>query len=109
MCALIYQQNSSQCERKMEMKHININKCLQNSMWCGDTLQCFCGRQLAIRYMINKEVRVFAYGKFDKYKQGILARKDTQTITQKSDLLGNLDNEEWEEILCDIRQSKADI
>lgn len=89
------------------MKHLSINKCFNNSVWQGDTLQCPCGRQLAIRYMIDKEVRVFTFGKFGKYKQGILARKDTQKITQKSDLLGNLDNEEWEEILRDIRQRKT--
>lgn len=88
------------------MKHLSSKKCLRCATWQGETLQCPCGRQLAIRYMINKEVRVFTYDKFGKYKQEILARKDTQTITQKSDLLGCLGDEEWEEILCDIRQEK---
>lgn len=90
------------------MKHLNCKKCLQNAIWQGDTLQCSCGRKLAIRYMIDKEVRVFTYGRFQKFKQEILAREDTQEITRKSDLLGHLGNEEWEEILCDIRQRKAD-
>ncbi len=88
------------------MKHLSIKQCLQNAVWNGHTLQCSCGRNLAIRYMINKEVRIFTYGKFGKYKQEILARKDTQKITRKSELFGNLGNEEWEEILCDIRQRK---
>lgn len=77
-------------------------------MWQGDTLQCSCGRKLAIRYMIDRKVRLFTYGKFIKYNQEILARKDTKKIARKSDLLGNLGNEEWEEILRDIRQRKAD-
>ena len=89
------------------MEHLSGNKCLKNAIWKGDTLQCSCGRKLAIRYMIDKEVRVFIYGRFQKFKQEILAREDTQKITRKSDLLGNLGNEEWEEILCDIRQRKA--
>ena len=89
------------------MKHLNGDKCLKNAIWKGDTLQCSCGRKLAIRYMINKEVKVFIYGRFQKFKQEILASEDTQKITRKSDLLGNLGNEEWEEILCDIRQRKA--
>lgn len=88
------------------MKHFSIKKCLQNAIWQGDTLQCSCGRKLAIRYMIGGKVRIFTYGKFSKYKQEILARKDTQKITRKSELFGNLGNEEWEEILCDIRQRK---
>ena len=89
------------------MKHISVKKCLHNAVWHGYILQCSCGRQLAIRYMINGEVRLFTYGKFIRYKQKILARKDTQKITRKSDLIGNLDDKEWEEILCDIRQSKT--
>ena len=89
------------------MKHFSSKKCLNNARWYGDTLQCSCGRELAIRYMFNGEVRIFTYGKFNKYKQEILERKDTQKITGKSDLLGNLGNEEWEEILRDIRQRKA--
>lgn len=89
------------------MKHLNIQKCLQQAQWKGDTLQCSCGRILALRYIIDKEVRLFAYDKFGKYKQEILARKDTKKITRKSDLLGNLGNEEWEEILRDIRQRKV--
>ncbi len=88
------------------MKHLSVRKCLQNTTWHGNTLQCSCGRKLAIRYMVNGEVRMFTYGKFGKYKQEILARKDTQKITRQSDLLGNLGNEEWEEILRDIRQRK---
>ena len=89
------------------MKHLSVKKCLKNAVWHGDTLQCSCGRKLAIRYMINGEVRLFTYGKFIKYKQEILARKDTQKITRQSDLLGNLGNDEWDNILCDIRQSKT--
>lgn len=89
------------------MQHINLKKCLQNSVWHGDTLECSCGRKLAIRYKINKEVRLFCYGKFEGYKKEILEREDTQEITGKSDLLGSLGNEEWEEILCDIRQRKT--
>lgn len=89
------------------MKHFRINKCLQNAVWREDTLQCVCGRKLAIRYMIDGEVRLFTYGKFSKYKQEILARKDAQKVTRKSELLGNLGNAEWEEILCDIRQRKT--
>jgi hypothetical protein len=85
------------------MTHFSIKKCLQKAFWQGDTLQCSCGRKLAIRYMINREVRIFTYGRFSKYKQEILERKDTQKITGKSELLGNLGNEEWEEILRDIR------
>lgn len=89
------------------MTHFSIKKCLQNAFWQGYTLKCSCGRILAIRYMINGEVRIFTYGKFSKYKQEILARKDTQKITRKSELFGNLGNEEWEEILCDIKQRKT--
>ena len=88
------------------MKHLSIKKCLKNAVWHRDTLKCHCGRKLAIRYMIDKEVKVFTYGKFRKYKQEILARKDTQEIAKKSDLLGKLGNEEWEQILCDIRKRK---
>lgn len=88
------------------MTHFSIKKCLQNAFWQGYTLKCSCGRILAIRYMINGEVRIFTYGKFGKYKQEIFERKDTQKITRKCDLLGNLGNEEWEEILRDIRQRK---
>lgn len=90
------------------MKHLSVKKCLQNAVWQGDILQCYCGKKLAIRYMFNGEVRIFTYDKFRKHKQEILARKDTQKITRKSDLLGNMDNKEWEEILCDIRQRKED-
>lgn len=90
------------------MTHFSIKKCLQNAFWQGYTLKCSCGRILAIRYMINEEVRIFTYGKFGKCKQEILARKDTQKIARQSDLLGNLGNDEWEEVLCDIRQRKID-
>ena len=90
------------------MKHFGIKKCLHNAVWQGYTLKCFCGRILAIRYMINGKVRIFTYGRFSKYKQEILAREDTQKITRKSELFGNLGNEEWKEILCDIRQGKTD-
>lgn len=89
------------------MKHLNIQKCLQQAQWKGDTLQCSCGRILALRYIVDKEVRLFTYGKYGKHKQKIFERKDTKKITRKSDLLGNLGNEEWEEILCDIRQRKS--
>ena len=89
------------------MKHFNIKKCLYHAAWQGYTLKCSCGRILAIRYMFNGEVRLFTYGKFSKYKQEILARKDTQKITRKSELFGKLGNEEWEEILRDIRQRKT--
>lgn len=88
------------------MEHLSGDKCLKNAIWKGDTLQCSCGRKLAIRYMIGKEVRVFTYGRFQKFKQEILTREDTQEIARKSDLLGHLGNEEWEEILCDTRQRK---
>ena len=57
--------------------------------------------------MVNGDVRIFTYGKFSKYKQEILERKDTQKITRKSELFSNLGNEEWEEILRDIRQRKG--
>lgn len=90
------------------MKHLCIKKCLQHAKWKGDTLQCVCGRQLAIRYMINRGVKIFTYDKFNKYKHEILAKEDTQKIARKSELLGNLDDEEWEEVLRDIRQSKED-
>ena len=53
------------------MKHLNIKKCLQHAKWKGDTLQCSCGRILALRYMVDKEVRLFTYGKFGKHKQKI--------------------------------------
>ena len=79
---------------KVKMKHFSIKKCLRNAVWDGYTLQCSCGRKLAMRYMIEKEVKLFAYGGFGKYKQEILARKDTKEITRKSELLGNLDYEE---------------
>lgn len=85
------------------MEHLNNKKCLKNSRWNGDTLQCSCGRKLAVRYMIDKEVRLFCYGKFIKYKRGILARKDTQEITGESDLFGNLGYEEWEEVIRNVR------
>ena len=90
------------------MKHLSVKKCLRNAVWQGYTLQCSCGRILAFRYMINGEVRIFTYDKFNKYKHEILAKEDTQKITRKSELLGNLDDEEWEEVLRDIRQSKED-
>ena len=90
------------------MKHLTSNKCLQNATWRGNILQCSCGRRLAIRYLIGGEVRILTYGKFTKHKQKILARKDTQKIARKSNLHGNLGNEEWEEILRDIRQRKTD-
>ena len=90
------------------MKHLNVKRCHKNAVWQGYTLQCSCGRKLALRYMIDKEVKLFTYGGFGKYKQEILARKDTKEIARKYDLLGNLGNEEWEEILRDIRQRKAD-
>ena len=90
------------------MTHFSIKKCLQNAFWQGYALKCSCGRILAIRYMINGEVRIFTYGTFSKYKQEILARKDTQKIARQSELFGSLGNEEWEEILRDIRQRKTD-
>ena len=107
-CTPLFTRNEVPKMKGNRMKHLSINKCFNNSVWQGYTLQCPCGRQLAVRYMIDKEVRVFTFGKFSKYKQKILTRKDTQEITRKSDLLGHLGNEEWEEILCDIRQRKAD-
>lgn len=79
----------------------------KNAVWQGYTLQCSCGRKLALRYMIDKEVKLFTYGGFGKYKQEILARKDTQKITRQSELFGNLGNEAWEEILRDIKQRKT--
>lgn len=90
------------------MEHLNNSKCIRNAVWNGDTLQCYCGRKIAIRYMIDREVRLFCYGKFKKYKYGILARKDTKDITKRSDLFGYLDNEEWDKIIRDIQQSKED-
>ena len=89
------------------MEHFSLKKCTQNSTWQDDTLLCSCGRQLATRYIVNEEVRIFTYGKFSKYKKQISEREDSQTITKKSDLLGNLDNKEWDEILCDNRQRKT--
>lgn len=88
------------------MQHLSAKQCLKNAVWKGSTLQCSCGKKLAIRYMIDKEVKLFTYGKFSKYKQEIIAREDTQKITRQSDLLGNLENEDWENILCSIRQKE---
>ena len=92
---------------KANMKHFSLRKCLRKPIWHGDTLQCSCGRKLAIRYMINNKMKVYVNDEFKKHIKEILARKDTQKITGKSDLLGNLGNEEWEEILRDIRQRKT--
>jgi len=86
------------------MEHLRISKCVHNSKWQGDTLKCPCGRQLAVRYMIDDEIRVFAFNKFERYKQKILTRKDTYNITQQSDLLGRLGNEEWKEMLDGLKQ-----
>ena len=88
------------------MKHLIMKKCLKNARWNGYTLQCSCGRNLAIRYMIDQEVRLFYYGRFEKYKQDIIGRKDTKQINKRYDLFGNLGDEEWEEILRDIKQRK---
>ena len=89
------------------MKHFSPKQCIQNSSWTNDVLRCPCGQELAVRYMINKEVRIFCYDRFKKYKQKILKREDTQKITSGSDVLGNLDYKEWDDLLCSIRQSKA--
>ena len=104
---LFYKNKIPKVKGNRDMKHFVIKKCLEKATWHEDTLQCSCGRVLAVRYMVDKEVKLFTYGKFGKHAQKISARKDTQKITRKSDLLGNLGNEEWEEILRDIRQRKA--
>lgn len=91
------------------MRHLINKKCLKFSKWENETLKCSCGKKIAIRYMINNEVRIFTYGGFKKYKSDILSRQDTQKITKRSDLLGDLGNEEWERILCNIKQRKENI
>lgn len=83
-------------------KHIN------NAKWIGNTLM-YGNKKIAVRYKIDDKVRIFCYGKFKRYKDEIEARKDTHQITGEGDLLGNLGNTEWKDILCDIRQRKAKL
>ena len=84
------------------MKHFKLKNCLKNATWNKETLECPCGRKIAIRYMINNEMRLFCYGGFVRYKEEIIKRKDTKKITDRSDLFGNVDDKEWDKIFCNI-------
>lgn len=65
---------------KIHFSHL-INKlnCVENSWWENGILRCSkCGRELALRYRLNGETRLYILQPFRKYIYEITANKDMQ-------------------------------
>lgn len=89
---------------------INKKNCLLHAKWDGAVLYCcICQRPIALRYQCGKEIRVYAYNKYKKYKQYIQARPDTAEITDERDLLGKIDFSKWGDFLHDVQSGENSI
>ena len=88
----------------------NREKCLKDAEWIGDTLYCRkCKEPIASRYLFNEEVQVHPYERYQKYKREIDERKDTHTVANIGDYLGEVNFVDFDDFICDIRQLTSEL
>lgn len=88
----------------MRLKHLVCKrKCVENARWSGGVMRCTeCNEIVALRYMTNKNLVVYVYDKFKKFRQEIEQKKDTYYISSVTDLIGNVQYEEFDQLVDNI-------
>lgn len=80
----------------MKLAHLlNKQKCIDNAWWENGVLKCQdCGREIAIRYRLNGETKVYIFQPFKAYAFDILEIKDKQDYGT-SHYIGELDYQDF--------------
>lgn len=77
--------------------------------WCNENLiNIKTGREIAFRYCINDEVRVFVHRKWRKNQNEIRNDSRTKAITSDRDFVGSI-SDEWPDILSDLKSLTGDV
>ena len=95
----------------VSVRHLfNAKHCLDHAEWYGAVLYCpVCQRALALRFRFGKEVRVYVYPRYQKFRSEIEGRKDTGEITSERDFLGEVDFTDWEDFLHDFKSRENTV
>ena len=95
----------------VSVRHLfNAKHCLDHAEWYGAVLYCpVCQRALALRFRFGKEVRVYVYPRYQKFRSDIEGRKDTGEITSERDFLGEVDFTDWEDFLHDFKSRENTV
>ena len=95
----------------VSVRHLfNAKHCLDHAEWYGAVLYCpVCQRALALRFRFGKEVRVYVYPRYQKFRSEIEGRKDTSEITSERDFLGEVDFTDWEDFLHDFKSRENTV
>ena len=95
----------------VSVRHLfNAKHCLDHAEWYGAVLYCpVCQRALALRFRLGKEVRVYVYPRYQKFRSEIEGRKDTGEITRERDFLGEVDFTDWEDFLHDFKSRENTV
>lgn len=87
-----------------------MHKCILEAQWAGSSFVCSkCGKELAFRYRIGEEVRIFVHERFKKFAQEIKERKGSYEVSSWRDLLGDISFSDFEDLLHDFRCKPFDI
>ena len=95
----------------VSVRHLfNAKHCLDHAEWYGAVLYCpVCQRALALRFRFGKDVRVYVYPRYQKFRSEIEGRKDTYEITSERDFLGEIDFTDWEDFLHDFKSRENTV
>lgn len=89
---------------------LNQRSCVKHAVWDKAALRCpKCGDILALRYMTDKEVRVYVYHRYKSYTKDIISREDTKIVTCEGDLLGATNCAKFDEFLHDFKTRPFDV
>ena len=95
----------------VSVRHLfNAKHCLDHAEWYGAVLYCpVCQRALALRFRFGKEVRVYVYPRYKRFRSKIEAREDTGKVTSERDFLGEVDFTDWEDFLHDFKSRENTV
>lgn len=83
------------------------HRCVKSAKWDSCALRCpKCKSILAIRYQVDKDVRIYCYAEYSRWKKEILANKAAYQIAGFGDLLGTVTFTEWDNLLSDIKSAE---
>ena len=83
---------------------------MDSAEWKDGELRCSeCGQLIAIRYKIGEEVHPYIFQKFMANRKEIEGRKDTYSIAEERDLLGNVTFSEFADLVRDFRSDENNL
>lgn len=86
------------------MKMIKFHKCIEHAGWYKDAMVCNkCGTVLAMRFIYDGVVEVYAFNGFKKHEQAIQDREDTSVIADERACLEEIHFDEFGDLLDDIK------